>query len=40
MIDAEGRLRYYGGFGGAEAAVRNLMDGEEVAVQIAPAPAA
>jgi thiol-disulfide isomerase/thioredoxin len=36
VIDADGRLRYYGGFGGAEAAVRNLMAGEEVAVPESP----
>lgn len=32
VIDAEGRLRYYGGFGKAEDAVRNLLAGEDVAV--------
>lgn len=36
VIDAEGRLRYYGGFGGAEDAVRNLMAGEAVAVPESP----
>jgi peroxiredoxin len=36
VIDAEGRLRYYGGFGGAEDAVRNLMAGEDVAVPESP----
>lgn len=36
VIDADGRLRYYGGFQGAEAAVRNLMAGEEVAVPDSP----
>ena len=36
VIDAEGRLRYYGGFGAAEAAVRNLIAGEEVAVAESP----
>ena len=32
VLDAEGRLRYYGAFSGAERAVRSLMAGEEVAV--------
>lgn len=32
VIDAEGRLRYYGVFGKAEAAVRDLLSGKEVAV--------
>ena len=32
VIDAEGRLRYYGAFAKAEDAVRNLLAGEEVAV--------
>ena len=36
VIDADGRLRYYGGFQGADAAVRNLMAGEEVAVPEGP----
>lgn len=36
VIDAEGRIRYYGGFGGAEDAVRNLMAGEDVAVPESP----
>jgi len=36
VIDADGRLRYYGGFGGGEAAVRNLLAGEEVAVPESP----
>jgi len=36
VIDADGRLRYYGGLAGAEVAVRNLMAGEEVAVPESP----
>lgn len=32
VIDAAGRLRYYGGFPKAEDAVRNLLAGEDVAV--------
>jgi len=36
VVDAEGRLRYYGGFAGAEDAVRNLIDGVEVAVPLKP----
>jgi peroxiredoxin len=36
VIDADGRLRYYGGFAAAEAAVRNLMAGEEVAIPESP----
>ena len=32
VVDAEGRLRYYGGFPKAEDAVGNLLAGEEVAV--------
>jgi peroxiredoxin len=37
VIDVEGRLRYYGDFGGAPAAVRNLIAGEQVAVPERPA---
>jgi peroxiredoxin len=37
VIDVEGRLRYYGDFGGAPAAVRNLIAGEKVAVPERPA---
>jgi peroxiredoxin/Spy/CpxP family protein refolding chaperone len=36
VIDAEGRLRYYGRFPEAEAAVRNLLAGEEVAIPETP----
>jgi peroxiredoxin len=36
VIDADGRLRYYGGLPGAEAAVRNLLAGEQVAVPESP----
>ena len=32
VIDPEGRLRYYGGFGGAEDAVKNLLEGQDVAL--------
>lgn len=32
VIDAEGRLRYYGGFPKAEDAVKNLVAGEDVAL--------
>lgn len=37
VIDAEGRLRYYGAFHKAEDAVRNLLAGEAVAVAESPA---
>ena len=36
VIDAQGRLRYYGGYGAAEDAVRNLIAGQEVAVPETP----
>lgn len=36
VLDAEGRLRYYGAFAGAENAVRSLMAGEDVAVPLNP----
>jgi hypothetical protein len=36
VLDREGQLRYYGGFRGVEAAVRNLLAGEEVAVPESP----
>jgi peroxiredoxin len=36
VIDAEGRVRYYGAYQGAEAAVRNLLAGDPVAVPTAP----
>jgi peroxiredoxin len=36
VIDAEGRIRYYGGFGKAEDAVRNLLAGKDVLVPESP----
>lgn len=36
VLDREGRLRYYGGFRGVEAAVRNLLAGVDVAVPESP----
>jgi len=36
VLDAQGRLRYYGGFGAMEAAIKNLQAGEEVAVPERP----
>lgn len=36
VIDAKGRLRYYGGFRAAEAAVQNLLAGVDVAVPESP----
>lgn len=36
VIDAQGRLRYYGGYDGAEAALQSLLAGEEVAVTESP----
>jgi hypothetical protein len=36
VVDADGRLRYYGSLAKAEDAVRNLMAGEEVALPETP----
>ena len=32
VIDTEGRLRYYGNFGAADAAIQDLLAGREVAI--------